>query len=59
MESLEAVRKKITELEQEAAQAKRDDDKVLYRALQQQLASLRAEKVLLMEQGVLTTRVAK
>ena len=53
MESLEAVRKKITELEQEAAQAKKDGDKVLYSALRGELAALRAEKVLLMKQGVL------
>ena len=51
MESLQDVRKKITELEQEAAQAK--GDKELYLVLQQQLAALRDKEVLLMRQGVL------
>ena len=54
MESLEAVREKITELEQEAAAAKKDDEKELYLVLQKQLATLREKEVLLMKQGVLT-----
>ena len=58
MESIEAVRKKITELEQEAAQANKDGDKVpagtaLYLVLRQELAALRDKEVLLMRQGVL------
>ena len=52
MESLEAVRKKITELEQEAAQAK--GDKELYLVLQKRLAALQAKEERLAAQGVLT-----
>ena len=54
MESLEAVRKKITELEQKAERAEQDQKEELYLVLQKQLATLREEVVLLMKQGVLT-----
>ena len=54
MESLPAVRAEIVQLKDEAARAKKDDDKVLYRALQQRLAAMQAKEVLLMGQGVLT-----
>ena len=52
MESLEAVRAEIAQLKEEAAQAKQDDDRVLYSALQQRLAALQAKEERLAAQGV-------
>jgi hypothetical protein len=49
MTSLEA---KIEALEKEAAQARQEGDKVLYRSLASRLALLQEEKVLLMREGV-------